>query len=340
MTTPRPVTGLDAALAELRQLRAELERIRAPSAPTRGWDRLRETEWPFFALLFYADAETRLAALARSGSRLRERATADARWALERARRIGIPGAIDIAGVAPLPDGHRLLALERFARVAGEGEHEEERERLAAAFVRSFERSPTGILASYPRLWWTLDSVPALAALRLRGHEEPARKWEGTVRRYALDERTGLVRAAFDGARPRAIGPPRGSALMLALPDLAVAAPTLAEEQWRAARTHLVRTLHGVGLTGVRELPESVELPASDDSGRIVMGLGEAASGLALAAAAAMHDLDLLARLLRSARLVAPPVWHEDRLALGGVPPVGQAAMLRAKVWSAITLDL
>lgn len=46
-------------------------------------------------------------------------------------------------------------------------------------------------------------------------------------------------------------------------------------------------------------------------------------------------DAVLLAALLRSARRVAPPTWNGDELVLANVPPVGQAALLRAKVWNA-----
>ena len=74
---------------------------------------------------------------------------------------------------------------------------------------------------------------------------------------------------------------------------------------------------------------------ATTDSGRIVFGLGEAASGFGLAAAAASEDMVVLAALLRSARRVAPPTWQGEELVLPNVPPVGQAGLLRAKVWNA-----
>jgi hypothetical protein len=163
--------------------------------------------------------------------------------------------------------------------------------------------------------------------------DAPRARWEATVRASALDPVTGLVIAGFHPGRGQAMGPPRGCALMLALPDLFVLSEDLARQQWGLARTHLVRSVGG--LTGVREYPEAVDLPPSTDSGRILLGLGEAASGFALAASAAAGDLELLAVLLRSARRVAPPTWRGDRLSLANVPPVGQAALLRAKVWNA-----
>ncbi|HVH47588.1 MAG TPA: hypothetical protein VM925_34870, partial [Labilithrix sp.] len=340
-----PVTGTEGALAEMKHLRAALDQPTALVEPTNGWDGLEKTEWPFLALIFFAAAATRLAALAPGGSKPRDAALADARWALERARRRGIPGATRTGGVALLPDGHLFVALERFARVAQSDEHLAERRHLASAFERAFAGSPSGILPSYPSIWWTLDAVPALAGLALHGSDgSAARKWEATVRAAAIESATGLIRAVFDAEHQRAIGPVRGCALMLAFPELNVVAPAFASEQWELAKTHLVRTLEVVAfaipLTGVREYPEPLDLPANVDSGRIVMGLGESASGFGLAAAAAMNDLELLSRLLRSARLVAPPIWEGERLTLRGVAPVGQAAMLRAKVWSAKTLLL
>jgi len=325
----RPVIGLEAAFGELRHLRSVLERTPAGAVSTRGWDNLEQTEWPFFALIFYADAATRCASLPIAASR-RDAVVAEARWALERANAVGIKGADPL-----LPHGHLLLALERFTRGGGrEAEYGDLRDHLAHDLERRFSASETGMLPSYPSMWWTLDPVPALAALTLREEGAAAReRWEATVRASAVDPATGLVIAGWNPERRRAIGTPRGCALMLALPDLYVVSPGLAQEQWSRARRHLVRTVQG--MTGMREYPEPIDLPATTDSGRILFGLGEAASGFGLAAAAAAEDMVVLAALLRSARRVAPPAWHGDQLPLPNVPPVGQAALLRAKVWNA-----
>ncbi len=323
----RPVIGLEAVFGELRHLRSVLEGTSAGAVSTSGWDNLEKTEWPFFAFIFYADAATRCASLPIAPSR-REVVIAEARWALERAHAVGIKGANPV-----LPDGHLLLALERFAREGRESEFGALRDHLANDLGRRFSASESGMLPSYPSMWWTLDPVPALAALTLRGAgAAPRERWEATVRASAIDPATGLVIAGWNPERRRAIGTPRGCALMLALPDLYVVSPGLAQEQWSRARSHLVRTVQGV--TGVREYPEPIDLPATTDSGRILFGLGEAASGFGLAAAAAAEDTLVLAALLRSARRVAPPTWHGDELALPNVPPVGQAALLRAKVWN------
>ncbi len=278
---------------------------------------------------FYADAATRFASLPRLAPGRRDALLDEARWALASANALGIKGANPL-----LPEGHLLLALERFARASGSDEHRELRERLADDLAGDFARSPFAMPASYRGVWWMLDAVPALAALPLRGEGATAvAGWESTVRCCAIDPATGLVVAGWNPARGRGIGPPRGCALMLALPDLFVAAPAFANEQWVLMRRHLVRG--AAGLTGVREYPEPLDLPPTTDSGRIILGLGEAASGFGLAAAAAAGDLELLAALLRSARRVAPPSWNGDELTLANVPPVGQAALLRAKVWSA-----
>jgi hypothetical protein len=130
------------------------------------------------------------------------------------------------------------------------------------------------------------------------------------------------VVAGWNPERRRAIGTLRGCALMLALPDLFVVSPGLAQEQWTHARRRLVRTVQGV--TGVREYPDPIDLPATTDSGRILFGLGEAASGFGLAAAAAAEDMVVLAALLRSARRVAPPTWQGDELVLRTCLPLGK----------------
>jgi hypothetical protein len=328
----RPVIGLEASLAEVRHLRHVLEAAVTHPVSTHGYDHLEETEWPFFAVLFFADATTRFASLPRLGPGRRDALLEHARWALASARARGITGANPL-----LPKGHVLLALERFARATGSAEHRELREDLARDLEVVFERAaPTGVPPSYPTVSWTLDAAPALAALTLRGAGRASlARWESTVRAAAIDPATGLVVAGWNPERRSGIGPPRGCALMLAFPDLFDASPLFANEQWALARRHLVRSVAGV--TGVREYPEPLDLPPNTDSGRIFLGLGEAASGFGLAAAAAAADMELLATLLRSARQVAPPRWNGDELSLTNVPPVGQAALLRAKVWSAET---
>ena len=223
----RPVIGLEAAFGELRHLRSVLGSMSTGEASTRGWDRLEQTEWPFFALVFYADAATRIARLPLAPSR-REAVVAEARWALERAHAVGITGAEPV-----LPHGHLLLALTRFAREGRASEYRELRDHLADDLGRRFSASESGMLPSYPSMWWTLDPVPALAALALRGEGAQAReRWEATVRASAIDPATGLVIAGWNPERGRAIGTPRGCALMLALPDLYLVSPRLAREQW------------------------------------------------------------------------------------------------------------
>lgn len=249
----RSVIGHEAAFGELRHLRRILEGTSAGAVSTRGWDNLEQTEWPFFALIFYADAATRFASLPMAASR-REAVIAEARWALARAHAVGIAGADPL-----LPHGHLLLALERFAREGRESESGELRDHLASDLGRRFAASESGVLPSYPSMWWMLDPVPALAALTLRGAGAAAcDRWEATVRASAIDPATGLIIAGWNPERRRAIGTPRGCALMLALPDLYVVSPRLAQEQWTRARRHLVRTVQGV--TGVREYPDPIDL--------------------------------------------------------------------------------
>lgn len=313
---PRPVTGREAARAELRHLRRVLEPRPDPVLATRGWDLLEKTEWPFFALIFFADAATRFGAYD------------DARWALERAHEIGIRGARPV-----LPNGHVLLGLERLAAASGQAmEFSDLRASLAQDIGSVLAASPTGMVESYHSMWWTLDAVPALAALTLRKEMPEVRaRWERTVLARALDLDTGLIMAGWHPERFLGTGRPRGCALMMAMPDLQIVSPALASGQWQLAKEYLVRSVEG--LTGVREYLEPQDGPVTVDSGRIVLGLGEAASGFGMAAAAAMKDQTVLDLLAYSARIVAPPKWEGDELTLPGVPPVGQAAMLRAKVW-------
>lgn len=151
----RPVIGLEASFGELRHLKHVLGASVAYATSTLGWDHLEETEWPFFAVVFHADAATCFASLPRLAKGRREALHDEARWALASAHALGIKGANVL-----LPGGHLLLALEKFARSSGSDEHRELRDRLAEGLVSTFERSTTGIPPTYPTVSWTLDAVP------------------------------------------------------------------------------------------------------------------------------------------------------------------------------------
>lgn len=325
----RPVVGIDAVRGELRHLHATLETASADRSIARGWNRGGSIDWRYLALVFMADAATRAARLALDAA-TREAFLSEARWAVEGAI------AFERSRGGLLAWSHLLLVLVRYQSESATTSHAGLVDFLAGLVgdaVADGEDEP------YPALLAersTLAVVPALAALATLGLAADARvRWEILARATAIDRSTGLLVPSWGTTRAGAAhaAHPSGSALMFALPELHLVAPSLAEEQWGLARKHLVRTFQH--FVAVREYPDPIDLPPTEESGRILFGFGEAASAFGVAAAAAGGDLPALAALLRTARRVAPPRWEDDRLVLADVHPLWQAALLRAKVWDA-----
>jgi hypothetical protein len=279
---------------------------RSPGDPSA----VRALEWPVLLRAYVADAALDPAPRSREASSIARRCIASLSSSLTR----GQPANLVV-------EGRTAWLLARSHAASPD-------DALLHALLARHEASPTALLPSYPgadgigRMTFLADNIVSLAALVL--HDPSPRvkrlvaRFEETVRRAWIDPGTGLLRATLEGGDPT----PRGSATLYALPWLTVVAPDLARAQWRAAQGALATDVNG--LLAYREYPHGVDGHRTVDSGRLVNGAGEAATGLAVAASRAVGDETTHARLLGEARAV---------LAVAGVevPALGWAVVLRGR---------
>ncbi|MFZ5470644.1 MAG: hypothetical protein ACOZIN_14520 [Myxococcota bacterium] len=192
---------------------------------------------------------------------------------------------------------------------------------LHAAIARTLlERSlvdSTRHVASYSNqnFRWPADQAATLASLARydRGHgttlhAEPFLAWRQWVERHAFDDELGLPWSEATG-KAKGARHPRGCAQSFSARYLAEVDPALASRWWSAyKKSYFVSLGPGVGF---REWPPGVDLPADVDSGPIVVGVGAAASALAISGARAMGEEELATKLETAAELAADLVPSE-----------------------------
>jgi len=234
---------------------------------------------------------------------------------------------------------HRLLVpSSRFAAL---------HERLVAALERRIDRSPTGLLETYPGEVYPVDNASALGAIalfaRARDEAPPRALTRGldSLRRLGIDPRTGLLVQAVDATTGAPRDEARGSGTALAAYFLAYADVATSATLYRAVRNDLYRTVVGFGavLEYAPECPEpdaasyGHALPCGEkrgdiDSGPIALGFGVSATGFALGASRVHEDADAFASLYATAHLFGAP-FDDDRgtrsFATGG--PLGDAIL-------------
>ncbi|MEY9214024.1 hypothetical protein NI17_021810 [Thermobifida halotolerans] len=275
----------------------------------------------------------------------RDEALAEARWTLER---LSSP-----EGTAPFPadavPAHgvfhagwstwlrgRLVAAAGGARAAPEemAALDAAAEELAAAFETSIADG-TPFLSAYPGQAWPVDSVVAMAALRLRDHLAGEdryallfRTWMTQVR-TRLDPVTGLIPHRVDAVDGRVLQGARATSQSLLLRFLFEIDP-----EWAAADYTVFRELFASDtamLPGVREHPRGDDSPGDVDSGPLVLGLSASASTVAIADAVLAGDAPTAAALTGLAEAAGMAVeWGGERRYLGGVLPVGDAFLMWA----------
>lgn len=143
---------------------------------------------------------------------------------------------------------------------------------------------------------WPADQSATLASLARfdTAHgaqlaKAPVAAWEAVLAKH-LDAKTGLPESELTGAAL-----PRGCANSFLVRYTTEFDGELAATWWRAYQTHFLTRLGPT--VGFREWPRGVERKADIDSGPIVLGVGAAASALAISAAKSQGDGALAAQL-------------------------------------------
>jgi hypothetical protein len=198
------------------------------------------------------------------------------------------------------------------------------------------EASPLLSSESYPDELWMFCNTTALAATRMADvvlgtdHGSLRARWVELARERLVDPETGLLVSSFTYEEGRTLDGPEGSSIFMVAPNLLLIDERFARDQYERARAELVGS--AFGFAWAREWPESERGRADIDSGLPVplVDASAGSSGMALYAAAAFGDDELLEGLRASLELAAFPIEEDDRLRYAASNAVGDAVMLAA----------
>jgi hypothetical protein len=296
----------------------------------------------FFSHVLYGLAWVEVGMRRSEQDPLRARALKEARWALARLDRLDATQEFSLALDPPLGVFYigwsnwlrgGVLALQPSSNRRDEEllRFEDECAALAAAFARS----PTPFLQSYHALAWPVDSIVAVAALRLHDKLLPAR-YGPTIERWLeeaqkrLDPVTGLIPHRVDHRTGQPLETARGSSQSIIVRFLGEIDPIWGGEQYRLFRQEFVATR--LAIPGVREHPKGISGSGDIDSGPLLFGISLSASTVTLGAALMQQDRALADPLLHASEATGFPMqWSSKKSYLFGLLPVGDAFLAWSK---------
>jgi hypothetical protein len=206
------------------------------------------------------------------------------------------------------------------------------------ALAQAFDRSHTPFLPAYPGQAWPVDSVVAVAALRL--HDalfEP--RFTAVIERWVqmaqerLDPDTGLLSHRADPETGQPLDSARGTSQSLIVRFLLEIDPTWGRAQYTLFRQQFVAPF--LGAPGVREYPAGVTGYGDVDSGPLVMGFSASATVVTIGAAQVHGDRQIADALIQASEAVGLPVrWRNTKRYACGLLPIGDAFLVWAKTSS------
>jgi hypothetical protein len=204
-------------------------------------------------------------------------------------------------------------------------------DRLTAALADRLDRSPTGLIETYPGETWPPDVAAVAGSIGLHAavtgvdRRVLLARWAKRFETCAVHPSGYLVqRVKSGGCKP--IDAPRGSGTAIASYFLGFADPRLSRRLYDALKTEGRTCL--LGFCGIREYALGFHGKGDADAGPMLRGVSVGATGFALGAARAHGDVDLYRELYRSAHLVGVPVTAggNTKFAAGGA--LGNALLL------------
>ena len=228
--------------------------------------------------------------------------------------------------------GYVALAMGALRSVDPSTPHAALHDRIVAALARRLERSPDGVIETYPGEAYPCDIAAVVGAVgqhaRLTGADRRAllARMARVYRERFTHRPSGYLAQSVGRGDASGEGTPRGSGTALAAYFLSFADAGLARELAGAlARTGHVRL---AGFGGVREYAPGASGRGDVDSGPVLFGVSVSATGFALAAARQSGDRDRYRELYRTAALFGVPVARGEgrRFVTGG--PIGNAILL------------
>jgi len=227
--------------------------------------------------------------------------------------------------------GYINLALGMLRAVDPETPYAALHDRLTAALADRLDRSPTGLIETYPGETWPPDVAAVAGSIGLHaevtGVDRRAllERWARRFEACALHRSGYLVqRVKSGGCKP--VDAPRGSGTAIASYFLSFADPSLSRRLFDAVRGE--GRVCALGFCGIREYARGFTGKGDVDAGPMMMGVSVGATGFALGAARAHGDADLYRELYRSTHLAGVPVARngKTRFAAGGT--LGNALLL------------
>ncbi len=204
-----------------------------------------------------------------------------------------------------------------------------------AALAAAFDNSPTPFLTAYSGGAWPVDSVVAMAALRLHDQlllprfDATIQRWV-TAARAHLDPQTGLLPHRVDPTTGEMLEGARGSSQSVIERFLIEVDPDWAREQYGLYRQQFVAPL--LGVPGVREYPIGIEGSGDVDSGPLLAGFSASATVVEIAAAQVHGDTEVANALIPASEAVGLPLTlGEGKRYAFGLLPVGDAFLVWAK---------
>ncbi len=339
-TYTRPMLGAD-VVAELRGLRVQLK--------SGAGDAMQELfpEGFFFAHVLYGLSWVEVGLRAAPGEPLWLEALDEARWASARldtpagrapfsADLVPTYGVFYLGWRSWLDGGIQLMQPDALRPVDERAAYEAELATLAAAF----DAAPSPYLESYPGQAWPVDSVVAVAALRL--HDKVAApRYAATIARWLDQVRDlstpdgGLLAHRTEPGTGRSLEGPRGTSQSLTARYLTEIDPGRGAAFYQLYRAKFVQPF--LGVPGVVEAPgQAAWLADGDvDSGPLLFGFSASATMVALAAAQVNDDVAVRDALIPATEAVGLPLslGGHKHYALG-LLPIGDAFIVWAKTSS------
>lgn len=225
--------------------------------------------------------------------------------------------------------GYVGLALGLHRLIDPAFSHTDIHDRIVRSLKARIERSPTGLIATYPNETYPVDNAACIAAIAVWGRSTGinessfVRSWVQAFEHNFVEPRSGFVRQATDTPN---VGTPRASGTALTAYFLGFADDGPARKLFSALKNHGDRDL--LGFSTIREYPKGFEGTGDIDSGPVILGASVSATGFAIASAKRFGDAGLFHRLHRTAELFGMPYrgGRGKGFVVGG--PLGDAILL------------
>ncbi len=211
-------------------------------------------------------------------------------------------------------------------------------ERRCSQLAKCFDTARTPFLETYADQCWPVDNLTAIAALRLHDQLFPP-KYSATIDAWVshakalVDPKTGLLPHKVEVQSGQLTQGTRGSSQAMGNRLLIEIDPVWGAEQYSRFRKLFISPL--LGLPGTLEYPAGSEGIGDVDSGPLVFGVSSSASVVAIAAAQANRDDELVNEMIPSSEAAGLPFsWGNSKCYAFGLLPIGDEFLAWAKTTS------